>query len=198
LRIWQPASDSESCTLTAGNAMSQSSLPFKRITTHEWRGQVAAAAAQPLPPSAPPKRPVGRPKRALNAHDVLGDAAAAVAGEKPAKRSRGTYTDWFSSPYINDILREYHRDHRPALAVQRLKDRAPDDRYERLTPLSWAGSTRRHTSCCHDTRHTSTAVWRTRGRMVPQQRSRKFQASKKRSSRLFCRCAPPARPSTHS
>ena len=119
-------------------------LSFAPITTDDWRAQVtqtaaalnAAIAAQPSPP---PKRPVGRPKRALNAHQVL--AAAAVASTpaddaQPSKKqkTRGEYTDWFASPYIHDILRAYERSgHRPAQAVTNLRASAPDGRYERLT-----------------------------------------------------------------
>lgn len=133
-------------TLVHKTVMSQPALPFQRITTHEWRAQVAAcaaaaataaSAAQSAPPA--PKRPVGRPKRAISAHEVLAAAANTAEGFRPVKKSRGEYTDWFSSPYINDILREYHRDHRPALAVQRLRDAAPDDRYDRLTHTTLLG-----------------------------------------------------------
>jgi hypothetical protein len=129
-------------------AMPQPPLPFQRISTHEWRGQIvavaaaaaatAAAAAAVAPPPAS-KRPVGRPKRALSAHDVLAAAAATTDSLRPVKKSRGEYTDWFSSPYINDILREYYRDHRPAMAVQRLRNAAPDDRYDRLTHTTLLG-----------------------------------------------------------
>jgi len=133
--------------------MSQASLPFKRITTDEWRSQVAAIAAEPAPPRPPPKRPVGRPKRVRNVNELLAEPETAAAGadaeadaaaeaneERPSKQQRGKYTDWFGSPYIHDILREYGRDFRPALAVQRLKASAPDDRYARLTHstvMSW-------------------------------------------------------------
>jgi len=120
-------------------AQAQATLPFQRITTDEWREQLAALAAEPRPPPAPPKRSVGRPKRELSANDVLAAAGVAAADAPPQKKQRGTYTDWFSSPYIHDILREYAKDHRPALAVQRLKEKAPDDRYSRLTHTTLMG-----------------------------------------------------------
>jgi hypothetical protein len=127
----------------AHSTMSQPLLPFTPITTDAWRAQViqtaaAAATAAALLPPRPPKRPVGRPKRALNANAVM--AAAAAAEERPQKKHRGKYTDWFSSPFIHDILREYEKSgFRPALAVQRLKDSAPDDRFARLTHTTVIG-----------------------------------------------------------
>lgn len=121
------------------DSMTQPALPFQRITTDEWREKVAALAAEPRPPAPPPKRPVGRPKRLLSAHDVLAAAAATIADEPPLKKTRGTYTEWFSSPYIHDILREYEKDHRPALAIKRLQEKAPDDRYARLTHTTLMG-----------------------------------------------------------
>jgi hypothetical protein len=125
-------------------AMQQRPLSFAPITTDVWRAQVtqtaaafdAAVAAQP-PPA--PKRPVGRPKRALDAHQVLTAAAAASTptdDAQPSKKqkTRGEYTDWFASPYIHDILRAYERSgYRPSQAVTNLKASAPDGRYERLT-----------------------------------------------------------------
>ena len=99
--------------------MSQPSLPFAKITTEAWRAQVqqtaaAAAVAAAVRPAAPAARPVGRPKRALNAPDILSAAAAAEQPEteQPSKKprstvARGKYTNWFDSPYINDILRAY-------------------------------------------------------------------------------------------
>lgn len=129
----------------------QLSIPFARITTDEYRtqvGQTAAAAAKVAASALPPpsKRTVGRPKRALNTNHILADADAAAAAispasadNHPAKKQRGKYTNWFSSPYINDILREYRRcGHRPVVAVERLKATAPDDRYVRLSHSSLA------------------------------------------------------------
>ena len=128
--------------------MQQPTLSFDRITTDAWRRQVeqtaaavnAAAAALPPPPT---KRHVGRPKRALQANHILTAAAAAFESEEqPSKmqRTRGKYTDWFSSPYIHDILREYRRcGYRASVAIERLQSGAPDDRYARLSHSSLIG-----------------------------------------------------------
>ena len=58
----------------------------------------AAAAA-----AAPPKRPVGRPpkQRAL----MLSASAEPDALQPPAKRN----TNWFSSPFIRDVLEAVHK-----------------------------------------------------------------------------------------
>lgn len=126
-------------------AMQQRPLSFALITTDVWRAQVAQTAAAldaeiAAQPPFPLKRPVGRPKRALNAHQVLAAAAAAttLTDAQPSKKqktcTRGEYTDWFASPYIHDILRAYERSgYRPAQAVTNLQAAAPDGRYERLT-----------------------------------------------------------------
>jgi hypothetical protein len=114
---------------------------FQRIDAADYRTQVnqlaaalnAAAAARP-PVVVPPKRPVGRPKRE---RDVM---AAAPEEQQAKRRGRGEYTDWFSSPYINDILREYRRcGFRARLTVQTLQASAPDDRYARLSHSTLIG-----------------------------------------------------------
>lgn len=131
-----------SCHISVTLAM-QPSLSFAPITAEEWRAQVVHTAVAfnstvtPRPPPQP-KRPVGRPKRQLDANTVLAAAAAASNSyeDQPAKKqkTRGQYTDWFRSPYINDIMRAYERsDHRPKLALDQLKVSAPDARFERLT-----------------------------------------------------------------
>jgi hypothetical protein len=125
-------------------------LGFARITADDWRAQVthtaaafdAASATRPPPPS---KRSVGRPKRLLDANAVLSaaatcDAASMSEPTQKKQKTRGQYTDWFSSPYINDILRAYERSgHRPTVAVSTLKAGAPDDRYARLTHTTLLG-----------------------------------------------------------
>ena len=132
----------------------QPTLGFAGITAADWRAQVAhtavafnaaAATATRLPPP-PPKRPVGRPKRLLDANAVLSAAATSAAASSVSEptqkkqKTRGQYTDWFSSPYINDILREYERSgYRPTVAVSTLKAGAPDDRYARLTHATLLG-----------------------------------------------------------
>lgn len=123
---------------------------FSRIDSADYRAQVtltaaaanrdAAAAAATRPP-APPKRPVGRPKRERDAAATLSAASAETRSKKQrGSGSRGEYTDWFSSPYINDILREYRRCGNSArAAVERLQTQAPDDRYARLSHSSIIG-----------------------------------------------------------
>jgi hypothetical protein len=135
--------------------MQQPALSFQRIDTDDYRAQlaqIAAAAtkaAASLPP-APPKRTVGRPKRALSldANAILKQAASTAAAaaavaekdEQPHKKQRGKYTDWFSSPYIHDILAGYERSgYRAVAAVKQLKAQAPDNRYERLSHSSLIG-----------------------------------------------------------
>jgi hypothetical protein len=119
---------------------------FQRVDLAAYRQQVAQVAAQlkenppPRAPTPPPRRSVGRPKRKLLAEEVLVAAAAADALELP-EHKRGTYTRWFNSPYINDILHAYALSGGSARrAVASLQERAPDSRFERLshsTVASW-------------------------------------------------------------
>ncbi|MDO9333522.1 MAG: hypothetical protein Q7T57_03245 [Dehalococcoidales bacterium] len=91
------------------------------------------------------KRAVGRPKRTLHANDVLAAAAAANDNAEPVMKkqktvTRGEYTDWFSSPHIHQILREYKRClYRARATVSKLKAEAPDDRFARLTHTTLIG-----------------------------------------------------------
>jgi hypothetical protein len=126
--------------------MQQPKLPFPRIDAHDaalQRDRIAQeVAALPAASAAPAKRPVGRPKRALDSHAIL--SAAATATEGPAcKKPRGQYTNWFASPYIRDIITAYGRAGGSArAAVRALRRGAPDDRYDRLshsTVASWFG-----------------------------------------------------------
>src|SRR4051812_25406194 len=96
--------------------MQQSKLSFTRISAEsaqqqrvavaeEWKRShpaeaSAAAAAEPLA-----KRGPGRPpkKRDLAAADAA--APQPAAHKKPRT---GNYTNWFSSPYINDVLATLH------------------------------------------------------------------------------------------
>lgn len=124
---------------------------FARIDKAAHREQVLQVAEQlkDNPPlraaTPPPKRPVGRPPLKRSAEQALISAAAAEAVieqfHAATPNKRGTYTRWFSSPYINDILVAYARSGGSARrAVQSLRESAPDDRYARLshsTVSSW-------------------------------------------------------------
>lgn len=116
-------------------------LGFPVITAHDaqlQRARVAAAVAAAAGPAPPPpaKRSVGRPKRPRD--------PSLAPKESPLKKPRGKYTDWFTSPYINDILAEYKRCGNSARrTVERLQAGAPDDRYKRLnhsTIIQWFDS----------------------------------------------------------
>jgi hypothetical protein len=124
----------------------QPKLSFLPITAHDaaLQRQRTAEQASAVPRHAAPlKRSAGRPKRPLSAHDVLAAAARAAASkedeedagdEHPGKRARGSYTKWFSSPYIRDILDAYKAaGFRPKVTVQNLRLSACDDRFARLT-----------------------------------------------------------------
>lgn len=98
----------------------------------ELEHPAAVAALQPER-----KRGPGRPrtKRTL----VLEQAAAADEPLQQKLRT-GSYTNWFSSPYIADImqaLRRYGWSIKPALAA--LKRGAPDNRFERLSDSTIRG-----------------------------------------------------------
>lgn len=125
--------------------MQQSKLTFQRLTAadaQQQRASIAQKWEEEHPPGAaatapaPPKRGPGRPrqKRELDL-----DAAAAI--EKPPQKPRtGSYTNWFSSPYINDVLQALRVHHFSAkLAVAALKRNAPDDRYVRLSDSTVRG-----------------------------------------------------------
>ena len=111
----------------------QGSLGFARITADEARKQRERIAAQiaALPPAAPkppppPKRPVGKPKQQRE--------LVAAQPATPLTGSRGQYTTWFTSPYINDVLAAFRNSGKRAkVAVHQLQSSAPDDRYARLT-----------------------------------------------------------------
>lgn len=133
--------------------MQQGKLNFQRITADEaaqQRERIAQAHATEHPPRPPQplpeRRAPGRPrlKRPLELAAIESSnteptgSSAAAETEQDNKRS---YTSWFSSPYINDVLSAYSRAGNSAkAAVARLKRQAPDDRYARLsdsTVRSW-------------------------------------------------------------
>lgn len=135
--------------------MKQSTLSFRTITAAEAAIQRDTIARQflvdhpPPPPPPPPQVPRG-PGRPRSATTVLAAAAAAEAArnesdheseESEKKKARGKYTDWFTSPYINDILQMFKRTgYNARRTVLNLQQEAPDTRYERLshtTILRW-------------------------------------------------------------
>ena len=135
----------------------QPSLPFSRITAHDAAQQrqriaLEVAALPPTPPVAPtPKRAVGRPKRQRQIPDALTEQL-----QPPQKKNaqRGTYTLWFASPYINDILAAYHRAGKhPKSAVKALQHAAPDDHCsdhskQQSRTASMSGQQHRFNSSC--------------------------------------------------
>ena len=128
--------------------MQQPKLSFQRLSADDAQKQreciavkfeqerVAAAAA--APPAAQPvvKRGPGRPRKK---RELAYDAAAAVP--PPAQKLRtGEYTNWFSSPYINDVLQALRQhDYNSKRAVEALKRNAPDQRYGRLSDSTVRG-----------------------------------------------------------
>jgi|LNAP01.1.fsa_nt_gb predicted nucleic acid-binding Zn-ribbon protein len=118
--------------------MQQTKLGFASITAEAAQHQRVALAEQwerEHPPqaataaaAAPLKRGPGRPrKRVLPA----ADAEDVPAAQKPRT---GSYTNWFGSPYIHDILQALRKhNYGWKAAVATLKRTAPDDRYVRLS-----------------------------------------------------------------
>jgi hypothetical protein len=142
----------------------QTTLTFTAITAHDAQLQRARIAeevqkavplpAAPAPP--PPKRTVGRPKKARKLEDAVNDEAS----EK--KQKRGSYSsNWFQSPYINDILTAYRKcAHNSRTAVALLQKAAPDTRY-------------------NDLKHTTVAGWFAVGhKLLPQYQQQYDEAAK--------------------
>ena len=126
----------------------QTTLSFKPLNADDARNQRASIAANyvvPSRPSAPTKRPVGRPKRPLDASAILLAAAESDKQSIPAQKKqkiRGEYTNWFDTEFISDIIAMYRACQGSARrAVQRLQLLSPDpQRYARLshsTIASW-------------------------------------------------------------
>ena len=80
-------------------------------------------------PAPQPKRKPGRPPK------LPQKLAASPDPAPPAKKARtGHYTNWFSSPYINDVLQALERhSYNFKRAVDWLKQHAPDGRFQRLS-----------------------------------------------------------------
>jgi hypothetical protein len=115
--------------------MQQSKLSFQRISADSAQKQRDSAATKweeehpPVQPAAAlPKRGPGRPPKKR-------ELATAAEEAPPAQKARtGVYTNWFSSPYINDVLQALERhSYNVKRAVAALKQHAPDARYERLS-----------------------------------------------------------------
>ena len=121
----------------------QTHLSFTPITADEaakQRAALAAAFAAEHPAAAaadvPEKRGVGRPKRQLDLALVAQQSNNNNNNDNNdnAKRTRGTYTNWFISPYINDIIAMYNRKlHSARIAVAALRASAPDGRFDHLS-----------------------------------------------------------------
>lgn len=140
--------------------MHQSKLSFGTITAHDAAMQRNLCAQKyaelhsscvPLLP-VPSKRPVGRPplKRPLKLSVSQSIQLSADSEEKAEdgarKKPRGSYTNWFSSPYITDILAAYERSGYSAKRTVKLLTASVPwdiDRYARLSHSSihsWFGA----------------------------------------------------------
>lgn len=112
--------------------MHQSKLAFVRVTADDaaQQRQAVFAATRPTaalaPAAAPEKRGPGRPRKMK---------LTAPPDEQPRSKQRtGSYTHWFASPYINDVLRAVTQSGFAwRRAVEQLKLRAPDDRFVHLS-----------------------------------------------------------------
>lgn len=74
---------------------------LQKLTPEQEQARISALAAEPLPPRAPPPRPVGRP--ALKRAPTL----TPPADEPSSKRQ---YTQWFTSSLMPQILKTYHQE----------------------------------------------------------------------------------------
>lgn len=136
--------------------MQQSKLAFARMTADDaaqQRTRIAQAFAaelaqkQPLPVPALPKRGPGRPPKKRELQGELQSASTATnaaSSSESAPSAKRAKTNWFSSPYIRDVLAAYRTNsHSAKRTVQALKREAPDNRYEQLsdsTLRSWFGA----------------------------------------------------------
>jgi hypothetical protein len=130
--------------------MQQSKLSFARVTADDaasQRAHIAALHAREHPAAAAVpavKRGPGRPKK--RSLELLPASEAAPAAAQPA--AKRAHTNWFSSPYIRDILRAYEQHGRSAKrTVAALKRNAPDERYQHLsdsTVRSWMDPATQH------------------------------------------------------
>ena len=116
----------------------QKQLGFQRIsadTAQKQRDHIATKWMEEHPlfpasdPAPQPKRKPGRPPK------LPQKLAASPDPAPPAKKARtGHYTNWFTSPYINDVLQALERhSYNFKRAVDWLKQHAPDGRFQRLS-----------------------------------------------------------------
>ena len=116
----------------------QRALGFKPVSADDAQQQRDSVAAKwkeehPEQPAAAaaeqPRRKPGRPPRK---RELI---APAESDAPPPQRARtGLHTNWFSSPYINDVLQMLERhSFNFKRAVAALKLHAPDGRYEKLS-----------------------------------------------------------------
>jgi len=92
-----------------------------------------AAAAAASAAASTPRRGPGRPpmKRQLTAVD---DTIASADQPRQQKPRTGSYTNWFASPHLLDVLQALRRHNFNAKrAIAALQSSAPDDRYARLS-----------------------------------------------------------------
>lgn len=112
----------------------------------------------------------GRPRKALDANEVLKAAAAAAAAapldaaeqedDEPASK-RGKYANWFAGPHIHDILAAYqlnlHNAKQTVRYLQRSYPRLPTETAGRFDSL--AESTIRSTKTTAASRRSSSRSW---------------------------------------
>jgi hypothetical protein len=116
----------------------QKQLGFQRIsadTAQKQRDSIAVKWEEEHPPVPDVAAPEPQPKRKPGRPPKQQLAAAASDAAPAAKRARtGHYTNWFSSPYINDVLQALERhSYNFRRAVEWLKQSAPDGRFQRLS-----------------------------------------------------------------
>jgi hypothetical protein len=110
--------------------MLQAKLLFPRITADEaaqQRDKIAQQHVTEHPLQVIVKRGPGRPPQPRPL--PLADAAAAAAAQ-PVSQKR---VNWFSSPYINDVLTAYRRYASAKLAIEFLKRSSVDGRFDSLS-----------------------------------------------------------------
>ena len=114
----------------------QRALGFKPVSADDAQQQRDSVAAQwkeehpEQPAVAVAEQPKRKPGRPPNKRKLVAPADTATS-----QRARtGIYTNWFNSPYINDVMQMLERhSFNFKRAVAALKLHAPDGRFERLS-----------------------------------------------------------------